>query len=181
MLPVTFKEKNTDTGFIRMFVNAFVVEAENVPLLCGQDTLKEWKALMDLGRDTITIHLGKPIEFDCNTTEGGHKVVKLYKSGEWTTEETVYFMSNDDNDEMNFKKIKRIHDVTNHKSEAQLLFAFRKANKLNEMVRKLIKRVVDNCKVCQKFKRSQGRPKVSLPKVTDFNQIGTLELNKYVL
>ena len=57
MLPVTFKEKNTDTGFIRMFVNAFVVEAENVPLLCGQDTLQEWKALMDLDGDTITIHL----------------------------------------------------------------------------------------------------------------------------
>jgi len=50
---------------------------------------------------------------------------------------------------------------------------------------KLIKQVVRDCKICQKFGRSMVRPKVALPKASSFNEIVTLDLrqfgNKYVL
>ena len=49
----------------------------------------------------------------------------------------------------------------------------------------LIKRVVNDCKVCQKFKTSIARPRVTLPKATSFNEVVTLDLKefgtKYVL
>ena len=38
-------------------------------------------------------------------------------------------------------------------------------------MRKAIKKVVGTCGVCQKYKKSQGKPRVALTKVTDFNQI----------
>ena len=49
----------------------------------------------------------------------------------------------------------------------------------------VINRVVNDCKVCQKFEKSIARPRVTLPKSTSFNEIVTLDLkefgSKYVL
>ena len=154
---------------MNVFLDVYVVDAENVPLLVGADIMKHWKVVLDMGNDTISMNLGKDLKFKCETTPGGHKAVKLFKSGEWTTNETVFYMAKEE-DIHTFKKIKKIHEVTNHKSENQLLFAYRIANKLTEEVRKTIKRAVENCKVCQKFKRSQGRPKSTLLKLTDLTR-----------
>ena len=48
-----------------------------------------------------------------------------------------------------------------------------------------IERVVNDCKVYQKFQKSIARPHVTLPKVSSFNEVVTLDLkefgNKYVL
>ena len=66
-----------------------------------------------------------------------------------------------------------------------MLHAYKQANLLTDTVRKSIKKVCDNCLICQKYKKSQVKPKVALPKVTDFNQVVTLDLkqfgDKYVL
>ena len=66
-----------------------------------------------------------------------------------------------------------------------MLHAYKEANVLTDEIRKTIKRVCETCKVCQRFKKSQSKPKVALPKVTDFNQVVTLDLkqfgDKYVL
>ena len=72
-----------------------------------------------------------------------------------------------------------MHENTNHKSQENSLHAYREANVLDDNVRKLIKKVCENCKVCQKFKKSQSKPKVALPKVTDFNQVVTLDLKQF--
>ena len=42
-------------------------------------------------------------------------------------------------------------------------------------VRKNIKRVFKDCKVCKKFRKSLRRPKVTLPKMMDFNEIVSLD------
>ena len=48
-----------------------------------------------------------------------------------------------------------------------------------------MERVVNDCKVCQKFQKSVVRQRVTLPKSTSFNEVVTLDLNdfgnKYVL
>ena len=45
--------------------------------------------------------------------------------------------------------------------------------------------VVNDCRVCQRFKKSVARPKVTLPKTRSFNEVVTLDLKefgtKYVL
>ena len=49
----------------------------------------------------------------------------------------------------------------------------------------IIDRVVNDCKVCQKFQNSVARPRVTLLKASLFNEVVTLDLkdfgNKYVL
>ena len=44
--------------------------------------------------------------------------------------------------------------------------------------RKVIKKVVANCRICKKFRRSFGTPKVAIPKALDFNEIVALDLKK---
>ena len=94
---------------------------------------------------------------------GGHLVVPLENPSEWSHLDTVMFLKVD-NDVCSPEKIRKIHVNTNHKSEENLLHAFKQANLLNDDVRSMIRKVCETCKICQKFKRSQSRPKVALPK-----------------
>jgi len=84
-----------------------------------------------------------------------------------------------------FKAIRKVHEVTNHKSAEQLLKQYRRANLIGPNTVKLIKQVVRDCKICQKFGRSMVKPKIALPNASSFNEVVTLDLkqfgDKYVL
>merc|ERR1711873_44739 len=84
-----------------------------------------------------------------------------------------------------FKAIRKVHEVTNHKSAEQLIISYRNGGIIGPETVRTIRQVVKDCKICQKFGRSMVRPKVALPRVTSFNEIVTLDLkqfgNKYVL
>ena len=43
----------------------------------------------------------------------------------------------------------------------------------------IIDRVVNDCKVCQKFKRSVARLIVTIPKASSFNEVVTLDLKEF--
>jgi pyruvate dehydrogenase complex dehydrogenase (E1) component len=90
---------------------------------------------------------------ECLNTEGGHLVVKIHENTCLDDEKTVLFLK-----EKDVKSVEKILDAT---------------------VRKNIKEVVESCKIGQRNRRSQGRPKVSLPKVTDFNEIVTMDLKQF--
>ena len=162
--------------YVQKSVEAFVVQAD-VPFLLGLNSMKNWQILIDMEFEKIVF---RAFNFDIKMSRnvGGHLILPLQKIVEWSTADTVLYMKNDDQI-CSFAQIKKIHENTNHKSEENLLHAYKEANYLDDNVRKLIKKVCQNCKVCQKFKRSQSRPKVSLPKVTDFNQVVTLDLKQF--
>ena len=81
--------------------------------------------------------------------------------------------------------MKKVYQVHGHKSESNLIHAHKIENIVTPELKNTIKRVVSDCKICQKFKKSVPRPKTSFPKATDFNQIVTLDLKeiagKYIL
>ena len=66
-----------------------------------------------------------------------------------------------------------------------MIQAYRNAGWISPEMTNIIERVVNDCKVCQKFKKSIARPRVTLPKATSFNEVVTLDLKefgtKYVL
>ena len=84
-----------------------------------------------------------------------------------------------------FKAIRKVHEVTSHKSAEQLLQHYRRANLIGPNTVNLIKQIVRDCKICQKFGRSMVKPKIALPNARSFNEIVTLDLkqfgNNYVL
>ena len=173
VIPICFKVRD---GFVQKSVEAFVIQAD-VPFLLGLNTMKQWQVLIDIESDEM-IFRSFDINVKMSRNNGGHLIVPLQKVEEWSTTDTVLFMKSN-NDVTTFDKIKKIHENTNHKSEVNLLHAYKEANLLNDEVRKSIKKVCMNCRVCQKFSKSQSKPKVSLPKVTDFNQVVTLDLKQF--
>ena len=139
----------------------------------GKNTLKELGCCTDHKKNILKcddIIENEKIEFDLEQTSGGHDALKLESIKEDTEERTVsYIMAQVSDDRvshvLNYKNVKRIHEVTNHKQEENMMHAYRNAGIQTDGARKIIRRVINNCKVCKKFKRSFGIPKVSIPKV----------------
>merc|ERR1711889_47621 len=114
---------------------------------------------------------------------GGNHVALEIEKGDLRQEQILF---TEENEDMNtFKAIKKVHEVTNHKSVEQLLKHYRRADLIGPETVKTIKRVVRDCKICQKFGRSMVKPKIVLPNASSFNEIVTLDLkqfgNKHVL
>ena len=58
-LPISVKEKEKENEFVRVFMDVFVVDADNVPLLCGKNTMKLWKIIIDMVKETVVIDINK--------------------------------------------------------------------------------------------------------------------------
>ena len=43
ILPITIKQLNNKEEFVKLDMEAYVIEAENILLLCGRSTLEQWK------------------------------------------------------------------------------------------------------------------------------------------
>ena len=52
-----------------------------------------------------------------------------------------------------FKSVRKVHEVNRHKGKEQLMAAYRNARWMSPEMVNVINRVIDDCKVCQKFQR----------------------------
>ena len=97
----------------------------------------------------------------------------------------IPFMEDKEGDLCSFPAVRKVHEVNRHKGKEQLLNAYRKAGWMSPELSNIIDRVVNDCKICQKFQKSVAIPRVKLPKATSFNEVVTLDLkefgNEYVL
>ena len=97
----------------------------------------------------------------------------------------ILFMQDKEHGLCSFRAVKKVHEVNRHKGKEQLLQVYRNAGWMSPEMANIIERVVNDCKVCQKFQKSVARPRVTLPKASSFNEVVTLDLkefgNKYVL
>jgi hypothetical protein len=71
-----------------------------------------------------------PKEVGCLYTNGGHLMVQLHQNENWNTDETVYYMKKEVDVE-SMDKVRKIHEITNHKSENGMLHAYRNAGKID--------------------------------------------------
>jgi len=75
--------------------------------------------------------------------------IKLETLGEIGHEETVMYIENNYIG-TNKKGIEKLHRVLNHKGVKNIEFAFRNAGRLDPQLSKWIKKVVEECSICQK-------------------------------
>ena len=78
-----------------------------------------------------------------------------------------------------FKAVKKVHEVYRHKGKEPILQAYINAGWMCPEIVNTIQRVVNDCNVCQKFQKSVARPRVTLPKVSSFNEVVTLDLKEF--
>ena len=60
-----------------------------------------------------------------------------------------------------------------------MMAAYRNAGWMSPELSNIIDRVVNDCMACQKFQRYVARPRVTLPKITSFNEVVTLDLKEF--
>ena len=128
----------------------------------------------------LEIHIRDGIDHDKKNlkmidTEGGHYgiVLESRKEKKGTTMDendlSVLFMEDKKGELCSFKSVKKVHEVNRHKGKEQLIQAYRTAGWISPEMTSLIDRVVNDCRVCQKFKQSIARPRVTLPKLQKKN------------
>ena len=91
-LPITIQLDGGKEEFARMKIEVFVVNAENIPLLCGKNTMAEWNVDLKMratGKDMMSIDDRNVV---CTTTAQNHLKVFLHQDAFWSTDSTVYMV-----------------------------------------------------------------------------------------
>merc|ERR1711867_325931 len=156
--PVIVRRMDAKEDVLKVFT--YLVDAD-VPFLCGKREMAErWKSKIDTKNKVLETKIeGKRKDFRIVGTGGNHVALEIEK-GDLKEKEILF---TDEGEDMNtFKAIRKVHEVTNHKSAEQLLKHYRRAELIGPNTVKLIKQVVRDCKICQKFGRSMVKPKIAL-------------------
>ena len=77
-----------------------------------------------------------------------------------------------------FKAVRQVHEVNRYKQKDQLLACYRNAGWLSPELFDTITRVIQDCKICQKFSKWVMRLKIALPKSRLFNEVVTLDIKE---
>ena len=88
-------------------------------------------------------------------------------------------MEDTEGDLCSYRSVRKVIEVNHHKGKEQLMAAYRNADWMSRELSNIIDPLVNDCKICQKFQRSVVRPRVSLPELTSFNEIVTLDLKEF--
>merc|ERR1712112_399306 len=174
-IPVIVASLDGKENVLQVFT--YIVDAD-IPFLCGKREITDiWKSTIDTGNKTLEVNIdGRLKKLRLITTSGNHMAIAIEKSN--LKEEQIFFT--EENEELNtFKAIKKVHEVTNHKSAEKLIKHYKTANLIGPNTIKTIKKVVQECKICQKFSKSMVKPKIALPVATSFNEIVTLDLKQF--
>merc|ERR1712240_31836 len=180
-LPVIVRRMDGKEDVLRVFT--FLVEAD-VPFLCGKKTMVEkWDLKIDTKNMVLETEIdGIRKDFKLIEKAGNHVAIEIERKS--VKKEEIFFAKEGERLDT-FKAIRKVHEVTNHKSAEQQIISYRNAGIIGPETVKTIRQVVKDCKICQKFGRSMVRPKVALPRAPSFNEIVTLDLkqfgSKYVL
>ena len=78
--PIVMKTDRND--FIKREVTANVIESDEVTFLCGEETLMEWKTVLDFGERKVGF---KEQKKDIKLIKGSHLLAKLELVGRWKT------------------------------------------------------------------------------------------------
>ena len=149
-----------------------------------EKTIENWNLRIYTKNKLLETEIeGEKKNFRIIETGGNHVAIEIEKKK--LKEEEIFFTKGEEEKLDTFKAIRKVHEVTNHKSAEQLIIAYRNAGLMGPGKVKMIKQVVRDCKICQKILKSMVKPKVKLPKAGSFNEIVTLDLkqfgNRYIL
>ena len=159
----------TTTTIIVSQVNA------NIPLLLGRDYLKEWKCNLDFDKNVLKMD-GIGVTLEVNDKE--HYILDLIHA-ECEVAKIInetFFMETSEMEK--FETINKIHKITAHKQQDQLARFLKNHKNYNKSIDKIISEVINKCQTCNKFKKTSDKPKVSMPKANDTNQIVAIDLKE---
>ena len=174
-----------------------------VPYLLGLNTMEAWKAKLDMGDKKgleISIDNGLKNVKILTPKDKTHMKMALQPLKEKTLGQSVMYLQKElvnkecelvlhvDSEDLqsylaaetiNHDFLTKFHKGSGHKSEKNMMHSLSQANVVTPETRKVVKNVVSSCQECKLFGRSFPKPKTTLPKVCDTNQIITWDLKEW--
>ena len=166
---------------IKREVMANIIGSEEVTFLCGEQTLMEWKTVLDFTEQKLGF---KEQEKNVVLIKGSHLLAKLELVGRWKDDDAVFLVEKDE-DAKSYKGVEKIHNRLNHKQKETMYYTYRNTGKLDEETKKLINKVVEKYGVCKEKSKSKSKPSVAIPRASDFNSVVAIDLksvgDRYIL
>ena len=125
--------------------------------------------LGELSHDKTAVYLIQ--EVDRIISESGESF-----DGENGPTEKVFYLRGAVHDE---DFLENLHEGTGHKGKDSMMHALSQAELVEPNTKKKVEKAVNSCITCKKFGWTYLRPKTTLPKCTDINQIMTFNLKQY--
>ena len=127
----------------------------NIPLLLGRDYLKKWKCNMNFENNTLRMDDFVVLELQVNDKE--HYTLDLIDANievARTFNET-FFLENSYKEK--FEKINKIHKITAHKQQDQLIRFLKNHRYYDKSIDKIVSEVVKKCPTCNIFKKPSDK------------------------
>ena len=83
--------KTDENDFVRREIVANIKNSEEVNLLCGKESIKDWKTKVDFEEDKLELK-GKDKNVKLIESEGGHLLARLELVGTWKNDEALYLV-----------------------------------------------------------------------------------------
>ena len=157
-------------------ISTDVVDLE-LPLLLSKASLKKANAVINLNDDEAVM-FGQKVKLE--QTSSGHYCVNLRSKSKDKHSEVndVLTVLDDLSTKEKTEAIKKLHRQFGHPSEKRLKDLLKNANVQDKEVFDILSKVVDDCDLCIRHKKTPSRPAVSLPMSTDFNELVAVDLHQ---
>lgn len=166
-----------------LMIKTEVVRAD-FPLLLGNSMLKKVGAVLYIKEQKAVILDTEVIMKEAGSGHfmlqiepplGGAEFFKFVGQSEESVSNCLVTMDRD----LTYQDIQKLHHTFGHVASSKLEKLIRNAKKLTEEVEGFLKKVEETCQSCQKNRIMKPRPAVSLPRVSQFNQIVSIDLKQY--
>ena len=139
-LPIMVKGMDGKDDVLKVYT--YLVEAD-VPFLCGKRTLEKWNSKLDMKNKVLETTIeGERKDFRMLNTGSNHFALVIRSMVE--SEKEILYLNEGSEELTEFKAIRKVHEVNNHKSSEQLVVAYSNAGLMSPGV-------VNDCRVCHKF------------------------------
>ena len=179
-IPFNVKDKKGNKSVVKM---KLCLVDHDIPFLCGRDNIENLGVVIDFSQKTVMFKNINGKVYRVRNSQAGHYVIDFEKverkqNVTHITEEREDEEDKTEKEDNLFKKVRKLHRLTNHKQEESMKHIYKDAGNETPEIYKTIKEVIKRCEVCQKKRKSQSAPRVSFMKASSFNDILTLDLKE---
>ena len=159
----------------------------NVPLLLSNTTLSKSGTIINVPQQKISM-FGQDVPVE--KTSNGHFVINVMRKNEefknehtdvqteeeFVKESTVMMLTEDC---LNEKTLLKLHKQFGHSSYEKIVGLLKAAEKDSTENLKILKKVISDCDICKRYKRTPPIPKICLPRAVEFNESVAVDLHQF--
>lgn len=166
-------------GLTKCLIDTEVVKVD-ILLLLSKTSLKKAGTILDMEKDSaVMFKQSIPLEF----TSSEHYCVDIKEKDteKDQTEEEVLTVTENMSPDEKCKVLLKLHKQFDHASADRLQRLMQSSGNKDKECFAILQQIVDDCEICQKYKRTKLKPAVGLPMVSEYNETVAVDLHELEL